>query len=324
MITIKLNNKDYPVVDSIEKITIADSFVVRQNKIGAGNGEKKLYVGNENTFIRSFFGNRRFSARCFLLKKDLKKYLTDTKDEYLKPQQPYRNLKKFPELWFQRHEQIESLPEKITFIINEQSQIKGPRIYINSKDNNYNLLRTLSIPNITFISVVKLQIKEDEFEFYFKLFADYFGDSDHPIKIEKDIQLIENIENDKTKNEFRQARVGQGKYRKELLELCPFCPITNISDDRLLTASHIKPWSKSNHSEKIDPYNGFMFTPTIDRLFDRGYISFTNEKKIMLSPFISKMTYSKLNLKEGKIFHLLPIEGRERYLKHHREFEFEG
>ena len=48
MITIKLNNKDYPVVDSIEKITIADSFVVRQNKIGAGNGEK-IICRNENT-----------------------------------------------------------------------------------------------------------------------------------------------------------------------------------------------------------------------------------------------------------------------------------
>jgi putative restriction endonuclease len=37
-----LDNHDYKVVDTKEKITIADSFVVRQNKIGGGNGEAKL------------------------------------------------------------------------------------------------------------------------------------------------------------------------------------------------------------------------------------------------------------------------------------------
>ena len=321
---LKLDDKTYSVIDSKEKITIADSFVVRQNKIGGGNGEKKLYIGNENNQLRSFFGEKGFSNKCFLLKKDLNKYLIDTRDEYLNPQQPYKNIDLLPELWIARSKDIDLLPEKIEFVINEQSQIAGPRVYANSIDSNYNLLRILSIPNITFISVVKVQNNDGEIEYYFKLFADYFGDSNHPIKVEKDISIIENIEDDTKKLELRKARVGQGKYRRQLLELCPFCPITTISDDRLLTASHIKPWSKSNNEEKIDPYNGFMFTPTIDRLFDRGYISFTNDKKIILSPFISKMTYAKLNLKNGKTFHLLPTDGRELYLEHHRNAEFEG
>ena len=34
-----LDNQEYTVEDTKEKITIADSFVVRQNKIGSGNGE---------------------------------------------------------------------------------------------------------------------------------------------------------------------------------------------------------------------------------------------------------------------------------------------
>lgn len=42
-----------------------------------------------------------------------------------------------------------------------------------------------------------------------------------------------------------------------------------VSDDRLLIASHIKPWAASDEKEKIDPKNGFMFTPTFDFLFDR-------------------------------------------------------
>ena len=57
---IKILNNDYKVLDAKEKITIADSFVVRQNKIGGGNGEAKLYVGNENDEMRDFFGNSGF------------------------------------------------------------------------------------------------------------------------------------------------------------------------------------------------------------------------------------------------------------------------
>lgn len=102
------------------------------------------------------------------------------------------------------------------------------------------------------------------------------------------------------KTEKLRARQGQGEYRKKLLEQCPFCPITLISDDRLLIASHIKPWAKSNDFEKTDPYNGFMFTPTIDHLFDRGFITFTDNQEMLLSPFLSKMTYSKLGLSDRK------------------------
>ena len=62
---IKILNNDYKVIDAKEKITIADSFVVRQNKIGGGNGEAKLYVGNENDEMRGFFGNSGFSIPLF-------------------------------------------------------------------------------------------------------------------------------------------------------------------------------------------------------------------------------------------------------------------
>jgi len=55
--------------------------------------------------------------------------------------------------------------------------------------------------------------------------------------------------------EISKAREGQGKYRELLLEQCHFCLITMISDERLLIASHIKPWAASSDDEKIDPYN---------------------------------------------------------------------
>jgi len=315
---INVLGKTYEVLDAKEKITIADSFVVRQNKIGGGNGEAKLYVGNENQNMRNFFGNQGFAIPCFLLKKDLLKYLEETKVEYLNPEQPYINKEILPNLWDERLEKIKKLPEKIDFEIIEQTQIAGPRIYVKSSDLAYKLIRELSLPNITYISVVKLADENHNLVYYFKLFADYFGDIQHPYTIEKENEEIQKIENTEQKTLVSKARVGQGKYRSELLKLSPFCPITLVSDDRLLIASHIKPWVKSNDFEKTDPYNGFMLTPTFDFLFDRGFISFTDDKKSILSPFLSKMTYSKLGISDNKTFPHLPTEGREMYLEYHR------
>jgi len=90
----------------------------------------------------------------------------------------------------------------------------------------------------------------------------------------------------------------------------------------LLIASHIKPWASSDNFEKTDPMNGFMLTPTFDRLFDRGFLSFTDDKKTMLSPFLSSMTYSKIGISNNKLISHLPIEGREQYLEYHRKHIF--
>ena len=79
-----------------------------------------------------------------------------------------------------------------------------------------------------------------------------------------------------------------------------FCPITDVNDERLLVASHIKPWAKCSDKEKIDPNNGFMFTPTYDKLFDRGFISFDDNKRMLVSPWISPMNQKRLNIYEGK------------------------
>lgn len=315
---IKILGEQFILVDTKEKLTIADSFVVRQNKIGGGNGEAKLYVGQNNGENLDFFGNSKFQIRCFLLRQDLIKYLDETRPEYLAPMQAYQTPEQLPNLWDERRAKIEQLPNKIEFEAVDQDQIVGPRIYIKSNDFAYNLLRELSLPNITYISIVKLLNNSNQLEFYFRLFADYFGDIEHPYVIQKEKEKVRQIKNETKRDSVYRSRIGQGIYRKKLLSQCPFCPITMVSDERLLTASHIKPWAKSNEFEKTDPLNGFMLTPTFDLLFDRGFISFTNDKKAILSPFLGPMTYSKLGISHNKKYDLLPIEGREKYLDYHR------
>ena len=314
-----INENPYHVIETKDKVTIPDCFVVRQNKIGTGNGEAKLYVGNENSDLRKFFGHNGFTIKCFLLKKDLIKYLDETRVEYLKPEQPYVNKRILPGLWEVRKKNIEKLPKIIEFEVYEQTQIAGPRVYINSSDMAYKLIRELSLPNITYISIIKLLNDNQELIYYFRLFADYFGETIHPHEIDEEEKRIDQtITDPKKKQQIINARIGQGEYRKNLLAQCPFCPITLISDDRLLIASHIKPWAVSDNFEKTDPKNGFPLTPTFDYLFDRGFLSFSDNKKTILSPFLSKMTYSKIGISDNKLIPHLPIEGREIYLEYHR------
>lgn len=327
MQTIVINNQTFEVLDVKEKITIADSFVVNSNKIGKGNGEAKLYIGNESQELRSFFGSKGFVIKCFLLKKDLLQYLNDTEDEYKNPEQLYRDKDKFPLLWTERVNAINLANQVLEFEIHEQQQISGPRIYVKSANSSYQIIRELSIPNITYISIVKLKnLSNNEIIYYFRLFADYFGEKEHPIKSIQEEQeiLIANTMPTTEELQLLKARRGHGRYRTQLLELCPFCPITMITDDRLLIASHIKPWAKSNDFEKTDPYNGFMFSPTFDFLFDRGFMSFTDDRKTILSPFLSKMTYSKIGISDNKLITMLPVEGREKYLDYHRKNIFKG
>ena len=86
-----------------------------------------------------------------------------------------------------------------------------------------------------------------------------------------------------TKLQIVQARRGQGVFRDNLTKVELRCRVTGLRDQRFLVASHIKPWSKSNDAEKIDGYNGLLLAPHIDRLFDRGLISFADNGTILTS-----------------------------------------
>jgi len=119
-----------------------------------------------------------------------------------------------------------------------------------------------------------------------------------------------------------RVRIGQNKFRKSLLEELGYCPFTKISEESLLIASHIKPWAKSTDMEKLDIRNGFIFTPTYDSLFDKGFISFKNDKSIILSEKINPDIFKILNIKKNDKINLLPIEGRKEYLEYHRDIVF--
>lgn len=331
-----INDKTYKVKETYDSlITIPDCFVKSKNKIGGGHGEKKLYFGTKET-MREFFGQEGFKVQCFVLKQDLVNYLQALKSEYANPSYDYSGKDNFPSLWIERMKLVESYPDVIPFTIEDQTQIEGPRGYVNSKDDAYELIRELSLPLVSYVSAMEVTDENGKTSFYWKLFVDFDIISERkngPLVLTYGRSLENHTESyegqiaqdDKKQNEIRNARIGQGKYREKLLEECPFCPITMVNDERLLIASHIKPWAVSNDKEKIDHHNGYILTPLYDKLFDRGFITFTDDKHMLISNWLSPKNCQRLNLVNDTYCPRLPMDDfRKEYLKYHREYVFKG
>ena len=121
---------------------------------------------------------------------------------------------------------------------------------------------------------------------------------------------------------FVKTRIKQDELRKKVLKDLKLCPFTEINDKKLLIASHIKPWAFSDNNERLDLKNVFVFSPLFDKLFDRGLISFWNNKTLLISRWLSKFNKKKIGIFEWQIIDLLPINWREDYLKFHREKVF--
>ncbi len=119
------------------------------------------------------------------------------------------------------------------------------------------------------------------------------------------------------------SRKGQGKYRKDLIQLWEKCSVTGCEQIDLLKASHIKPWRDSNNFERLDPYNGLLLTPNLDTLFDSGMITFDSMGNIVVSKALDEKTLEALGVDNS--FKLSMIhENRDKYLKYHREFIFQS
>ena len=120
-------------------------------------------------------------------------------------------------------------------------------------------------------------------------------------------------------------RRGQQRFRAQLLQTLPvLCPLTSLAEPELLMASHIKPWAVANDRERLDTRNGFLFSPTIDKLFDKGFISFQDDKRLLVSPRLSASARQIIALEGGAEISRLPIDGRELYLHYHRKNIFQA
>lgn len=140
---------------------------------------------------------------------------------------------------------------------------------------------------------------------------------------EKEVERIES-ELSSLKGAVREAvvklRVNQGVFRNMLLDMYDHCCLCQVRNRRLLTASHIKPWAASTSAEKLDRNNGFLMCPNHDRLFDKGFISFSDDGSIMISSNLSENDRILTNVHPDMSIKLK--EGNKCYLQYHRNHVF--
>ncbi len=119
-----------------------------------------------------------------------------------------------------------------------------------------------------------------------------------------------------------RSRIGQGAFRKSLLDYWGnACAVTSCGNASLLVASHIKPWARCDNDERLDPSNGLLLSPTLDACFDAGYITFADDRSIIISESLSPEDAASLGVDAGlKLSRVTPQHCQ--YLQHHREHVF--
>ncbi|MCR6516445.1 HNH endonuclease [Clostridium sp. LY3-2] len=139
----------------------------------------------------------------------------------------------------------------------------------------------------------------------------------------EDTKYIEDVESELPENiseTDRQAliktRVGQGKFRDKLLERSSCCELCGIDIKEMLVASHCKPWSESNDFERLDSNNGLLLCANHDKLFDKGFISFDDNGKIIIKSWINDNQMKLLKISEEDSITI--DKNQIKYIRYHR------
>lgn len=297
-------------------INFVDSAAAKEFKLkkSTGTGEKRIYIGHDEQRYDDFFEFDNIEY-FFSYKSDLLKYLEEVKEEYYNPIQEYKeDLSISYEKNYKETVAITSEIIKYNFRKTYDTQ---HRYYLvldaekNSEFNeNYKYIRNISVPRVTKFCFIKVIDTSTNKKYIYM----------RPIYFNKLIgkEEIKNVTDEKICDEAKKkGRLKQQTYRQKLITEMPFCIFTNVTDDRILQACHIKPHRVCNESEKYDYKNGIIMTPTYHVLFDLGFISFEDNGELMVSPFLTNRNRDLLNLKPGKSYRLQ--SGSEKYLKYHRD-----
>ena len=100
--------------------------------------------------------------------------------------------------------------------------------------------------------------------------------------VEKEIRQNTSLEHTE-KEQLVKSRRGQGIFRTNLERIEKSCRVTGVTAKEHLRASHIKPWRDATNYERLDGNNGLLLSPHIDALFDKGYITFTDNGILVIS-----------------------------------------
>ena len=111
-----------------------------------------------------------------------------------------------------------------------------------------------------------------------------------------------------TKKVVIEQRQKQSFFRRSVLSSYQGrCCISGLSEQKLLVASHIVPWSRDRNN-RLNPRNGLCLSVLHDKAFDRGLIGISDELTVMIS--------KALKNRQDKFIQdvLLPLENQKIHL----------
>lgn len=140
----------------------------------------------------------------------------------------------------------------------------------------------------------------------------------------EDLQVARIVDDESLRETQKKALVnsrrGQGLFRQRVAGIENRCRITRVENSAHLVASHIKPWRESNHEERLSGANGLFLTPSIDHLFDRGFISFENNGELILSPIADNISLEKMGVQTDAVTNVGGFNiDQKHFLDYHRE-----
>ncbi len=113
------------------------------------------------------------------------------------------------------------------------------------------------------------------------------------------------------------ARRGQGRYRRDLLDLWVGCAVTGCASEAMLRASHLKPWRHSDNHDRVNPFNGLLLTPNLDQALDRCLIAFNVDGTILMSSTLSRQDAQGLGISSSMKLRFVRSQHQE-FLTYHR------
>ena len=212
---------------------------------------------------------------------------------------------------------------KWVFGIEVIKELKDP-FHPGSTDNRQNITE---LPNIRLGQFPKLTVVEAN------AVRSFFGITNPPsdlmeirIRLEEDEHeqeiLQRTIEGSLEREQLVKARRGQGVFRQNVESIEKSCRVTGLRDLQHLRASHIKPWRHADDFEKLDGYNGLLLSPHVDHLFDRGWILFEDNGRLVPSPRLDAEVLMSWRIEPDRNAQPFLTE-QIAYLEYHRELIFQ-
>jgi putative restriction endonuclease len=117
-----------------------------------------------------------------------------------------------------------------------------------------------------------------------------------------------------------RSRIGQGLFKDRVKEIETHCRITKVDNPTHLIASHCKPWRDATNEERLNGENGLLLTPSIDHLFDRGFIGFENNGQLIISPVAHRPSLQRMGIETDQTVNVGSFtQGQKEFLDFHRE-----